>query len=181
MRSKRLHIKIQNRIKRLAESHGFKAEIEQPTPDGTGRVDVGLLRDNLRIACEVTVTTPVAHEMAKLLRLINMHYDHILICSEDAKHLHRIEQKATEELQEQELSRVAFKTFNELTAYFGEFHSPTVQQDKRIKGYRSTVSYTKKSTPRKSGPYETDEGYIYISLINLYEQMRSSSRILSTQ
>ncbi len=47
------HRYLQTLIKQTAEKWGYKAIIEEQTPDGKGRVDVGLERDGKRIAFEI--------------------------------------------------------------------------------------------------------------------------------
>jgi len=57
------HKYIQEVIKRWGEKHGFRVEIEKPVLDGLGSVDVALSKGDLRIACEIVVSTSPEHEL----------------------------------------------------------------------------------------------------------------------
>ena len=56
-RGGRQHKYLQQLIKQLAEERGFRATIEETILDGAGRVDVSLVCDEIRVACQVSVTT----------------------------------------------------------------------------------------------------------------------------
>lgn len=57
------HKAIQDRIKDEAEKLGFRVAVEKEVLDGAGNVDLVLVRDADSIACEVTVTTTIDHEI----------------------------------------------------------------------------------------------------------------------
>lgn len=57
------HRYLQTLIKKMVESRGYVASIEQPTPDGKDRVDVSLERSDKKIAVEICVTTPKEWEL----------------------------------------------------------------------------------------------------------------------
>ena len=50
------HLAIQQTVRETAHDNGWKASIEESLPDG-GQVDVGLQKEGVRIACEVSITT----------------------------------------------------------------------------------------------------------------------------
>jgi hypothetical protein len=52
---------MQQFIKRWAEGMGYRATIEKPLDNGCS-VDVALEKENVSIACEISVTTTSAHE-----------------------------------------------------------------------------------------------------------------------
>ncbi len=47
----------------MAEDKGYRAIVKQPTPDGTGFVDVAIERDGKRIACEISLTSTDDQEL----------------------------------------------------------------------------------------------------------------------
>ena len=83
------HRYIQEYIKKLAEQNGFKAIIEETLPQG-GRVDVSLSRENVKIACEVSVTNTPDYEVKNINKCFEAGYDFVCIVSNSDKHLESI-------------------------------------------------------------------------------------------
>src|SRR4051794_35662312 len=54
---------LQDLVARWAESHGYRAVVEEEIPGGRGKVDVALRTDDFSIACEILVTSTVAQEV----------------------------------------------------------------------------------------------------------------------
>ena len=89
------HRYLQSLIKRMAESRGFKAVIEQPTPDGKGRIDVSLERNARRIACEIARTTTVEWEVHNIKKCLVAGYDTIIVCAKENNSFEKIHKKCT--------------------------------------------------------------------------------------
>ena len=82
-RGGQMHKYLQHLVKRLAEERGFRATIEAPA--GTGQVDVLLERDELRVGCEVSVTTDREHEAENLRKCMRAGFTHIVCISSEKK------------------------------------------------------------------------------------------------
>ncbi|MBF6570861.1 MAG: type IV secretion system DNA-binding domain-containing protein [Candidatus Binataceae bacterium] len=78
------HKYIQHLIKRLAEERGLRAIIEEATIDGRS-VDVVLRSDTTAIACEVSVTTDVEHELQNIRKCVDLGFSRILFVSPDKR------------------------------------------------------------------------------------------------
>jgi hypothetical protein len=65
------HKIIQKRIKEAAECMGFQAVIEKQVPESEKRFDVHLERDGITIACEISFTTTVDHEIGNVSKCLN--------------------------------------------------------------------------------------------------------------
>ena len=72
------HQELQSVIQRMAETYGFLVVIEQNVLDGSGRVDVSLEREGLRIACEVSVTT-TDYELTNIRKCLASGYDLVIV------------------------------------------------------------------------------------------------------
>ena len=94
---KRSHLVIQTYIKKIAEERGFKATLEEPTKDG-GRVDIGLLLNGYRVACEISVTNTPEYEVKNIQKCLNEGFDRAFMISENMKHLHAIRELAVKEI-----------------------------------------------------------------------------------
>lgn len=142
----RLHIRYRRSIKRLAEEFGFRAIIEEQTLDGSGKVDVGLTRYETNIACEVSVTTSVTHEINKIKRLLKMPYQKILMLSPKANHLQNIRSRSKEVFSSEQFKRIAFYSTDECSEFFLEVSGKKPVEVKRRKGYTISRRYVNQNT-----------------------------------
>lgn len=79
-RGGREHVYLQQLIKRLGEERGFRAIIEADASDG--KADILLKRGSLTIACEISISTSVDHEVENLRKCISAKFTRIFfICS----------------------------------------------------------------------------------------------------
>jgi len=75
------HKYLQSLIKRFAEDRGFTVSVEKRVLDGHGHVDVALERDDVSVACEITVSTRLDHEINNLTKCLAAGFDHaVLVC-----------------------------------------------------------------------------------------------------
>jgi hypothetical protein len=149
------HTRLQGDIKEVAQKNGFMAIIEQPTPDGSGKVDVHLERDGLKIACEICVTCPEAHELGNIEKCLNAGYDKVILCSPEKKVLTKVRKLASKNLKKAEWQRVLFFLPDELTAYLKEEAVKAASTAQKIRGYEvkshlKPVSEEKQEAKRRS-------------------------------
>jgi len=81
------HKYLQDLIKQLAEDRGFDVSIEEAVLDGHGYIDVVLARDTLRIACEISITTRVPHEIRNLSKCLAAGFTYAVLLSSDERAL----------------------------------------------------------------------------------------------
>jgi hypothetical protein len=84
------HQAIQKRIKQAAEALGFRSTIEKELPESKRSVDLFLERADQIIACEISITTTVDHEVGNVLKCIEAGHLHIAVICINADHLHKI-------------------------------------------------------------------------------------------
>jgi excisionase family DNA binding protein len=87
------HCELQAVIKRMAESYGFAVEIEKSVLDGAGFVDVSLEKENLKIACEVSVTSTPDYETRNILKCLTAGYNYAFVVVSNQKKLPAINAK----------------------------------------------------------------------------------------
>lgn len=78
-----LHKQFQFMIKEQAILFGWKAKIEERIPHTLGSVDVGLSKEDVKIAVEISVTTHAEHEMGNIRKCLDAGYDYILCVGSD--------------------------------------------------------------------------------------------------
>jgi hypothetical protein len=137
------HRYIQEYIKSVGEARNFKAVFEEPINDKTGKVDVSLLRDELKIACEISVTNTVEYEVQNIMKCLKANYPLIFMISNDSKHLNAIRELAATTINASFHNRVYFVSkdefVNQLDILLAQETQPT---ETRAKGYRVKVTYS---------------------------------------
>jgi hypothetical protein len=135
------HRYLQTLIKHMAEERGYRAVIEEPTSDGLGRVDVGLTRNDEKIACEISVTTNDEHELQNIQKCLKSGYQKIIICAPDKRRLIKIEALVKQNLNEVDQTKVLFFEPDSLFLFFQEQKIESSHKEERVKGYRVKVRY----------------------------------------
>lgn len=133
----REHRYIQVYIKKIAEQRGFKATIEETI--NNGRVDVSLVKDDLKIACEIAVFNSVEYEVKNIQKCLNAGYSFICVVSKDERHLEKIQEKITDGIKNQ--TGIHFFAPNQITEFLDSFVENERREVKRIRGYRVKVNY----------------------------------------
>ncbi|HEY5591310.1 MAG TPA: type IV secretion system DNA-binding domain-containing protein [Paludibacter sp.] len=133
----REHRYLQTFIKKIAEQRGFKASIEETVENG--RIDVSLLKDSIKIACEIAVSNSVEYEVKNIKKCLSANYSEICIISKDDKHLGRIKGKVENEIEDR--SKIHFLTPDQIPEYLDSLTKKEEKEIKRIRGYRVKVNY----------------------------------------
>jgi Type IV secretion-system coupling protein DNA-binding domain/TraM recognition site of TraD and TraG len=135
------HRYLQALTKRMAEQRGYRAIIEEPTPDGKGRVDIGLERDGKKIAVEISVTTNAEQELHNIEKCLGAGYESVVACSPEPKNLAAIRKLTAGALTPEQHAKVRFFGPEGLFLYLDEQIAAESKQEDRVKGYRVKVQY----------------------------------------
>ncbi len=133
------HRELQNRIKQAAQKCGFSATIEQQVQGGKGRIDVALTRDDLRIACEVSVTTKLGHERRNIEKCLAAGYDQVWVTSPDVAQLIKLREGLLPTLPDTTRQRVSFLSEDELMAQLAALTTHSSVSQSRVLGYDVNV------------------------------------------
>ncbi|HWB02963.1 MAG TPA: type IV secretion system DNA-binding domain-containing protein [Verrucomicrobiales bacterium] len=85
------HVLLQDRIKAAAEAQGFRVFVEHGTGSGIESVDLVLLRGNLRIACEVSVSTTIDHEIGNARKCLREDFSIVALVTADVSRRAKLE------------------------------------------------------------------------------------------
>ncbi len=135
------HRYLQSLIKRMAEDRGYRAIIEKPTPDGEGRIDVSVERDEVMIAFEISITTTDEQEIHNIHKCVAAGYGKVIACSPEKRRLEKIRALASKKLTSEEQAKVFFFEPDFLVSFFNDLVPPTVNKEERVKGFRVKVQY----------------------------------------
>jgi len=148
------HRYLQTFIKRMGESRGYKALLEETTPDGKGRVDVHLEKNGKKIACEISVTTNEAWEVHNVEKCLAAGYDEVIVCSKNVKHLQKIRRQIENSLDEEQQKRVYTFGQDEVLAFFDKQMTQESSTETVMKGYRVKVEYNTSSQQETAQKHE---------------------------
>ncbi len=107
------HKYLQSLVKHLAEARGFIVSVEKTVLEGHGYVDVALERDDLSVACEISVTTRVTHEVANLTKCLAAGFNYAVLVSSDTRTL----VNASSLIADSDRERIRFLTPDNLIAF----------------------------------------------------------------
>lgn len=143
------HRYLQSLIKNLAEQSGFKAVLEQMTPDGQGRVDVSLERDRQRMAFEISVTSTEEQETKNIQKCLDAGYDKVVLCSPEKKFLERMKGLVSEKFEPGLQDKILLLQPEELPFFFESEAARQAGGEERVKGYKVKVQYQAVETSEK--------------------------------
>jgi hypothetical protein len=135
------HKYIQQFIKQWAEGMGWRATVEAPVPKGKGSVDVLLTKDGASIACEISITTSVEHEMKNLEKCLAGGFGCVVSVCADERRAEQMESSARFALPPESLARVRFLTVEGLVAFVSEEDAKRASKETTVKGYKVKVNY----------------------------------------
>lgn len=136
----RKHRSLQNFAQTMALQRGFKASIEEETKTG-GRVDVGLIKNELRIAIEISVTNTVEYEVQNIQKCFQEGYTLVYLVSESENHLIAIRKKAKATIDKVLFDKTFFFKPNELGTYLSATEPDKEKPQERVNGWRVKVNY----------------------------------------
>jgi hypothetical protein len=135
------HKYLQQLLKRMAESQGYRATIEQEILGGSGKIDVALERDTEQIACEISVSSTEEHEFENVQKCIAAGYSVVVLLSAEKKVLGRMREFISERLGGEQKDLVHFLTPDEFFSYLEQRQAAAASSEQTIRGYRVKVNY----------------------------------------
>jgi DNA helicase HerA-like ATPase len=133
------HTYLQELVKRWAEEHGFRAVVEETIPGGKESVDIALYRGETRIACEVSVTTPLEYEVGNVEKCLAAGFGTVAVVSLKKKRLEKLGKLLSESLPPEENEKVRLFTPEELLAWLAG--QPAHEEVGVVRGYKVKVRY----------------------------------------
>ncbi len=133
------HRYLQSLVKRMAESKGFLVTIEKAVFGGAGKIDVALEREQLKIACEISVTNEAGYELQNIQKCLAAGYAPVVMISADLRHLDKIRQKAAENLTAKDFARINFLNPEEFHSLLETLETDSSQAAEKVKGFKVNV------------------------------------------
>ncbi len=135
------HKYLQELVRRWAHSKGYKTTIEKPILDGMGSVDVALEKEGCSIACEITVTTTIDHEVGNIRKCLAAGFGHVVLISSDRKAITRARDAVSTSFGEEELKKVRVLTPEDFFAFVESLEAHAAGREEMVHGYKVKVQY----------------------------------------
>lgn len=132
------HTYLQELITRWAQERGFRSVIEEDL-NGAGRVDVALYRDDVRIACEISVSTTPEHEAENVEKCLRASFTWVAVVSTKKRRLENVKKLLSKRLTPEDQAKVIHATPEELLSFLDE--NPYTSEEKVVAGYKVKVRY----------------------------------------
>jgi DNA helicase HerA-like ATPase len=147
-RGGREHKYLQQLVKVLAQERGFRAVIEETIANG--RIDVALHRADLRIACEISVSSNVEDEIEHFVNCFAAGYERVLAISSEPRRLKAIARAARAKMSDAEFSNLSLIGPDEIVQILDGLVPPE-PPEQLVHGYKVKV------TRREITPKEAEE------------------------
>ncbi|MBP7146454.1 MAG: hypothetical protein KBD01_02835 [Acidobacteria bacterium] len=131
------HKFLQQFVAQVGSERGFRSDLELSILAGTGRVDVALMRDDLRIAVEIAITMTPERVAASVTKSLAAGFDRVVVLAPDQNLRRRIEPELAAALGSKERERVHVGGAETLVALLDEVQTPTSSDQPA--GYRLSV------------------------------------------
>jgi len=140
-RGGRQHKYLQQLVKRMAEDKGYRVTIEKPILGGLGSVDVALERDTVTVACEISVTTTVDHEITNIEKCLAAEFTHVVLISPERRFLKTAKTLLVQALGEASVKRVRLFTPEDFLTFLEDLDKNAVHDVTSVRGYKVKVKY----------------------------------------
>jgi hypothetical protein len=131
------HQAIQKRIKAAADELDFQSLIEKPVLDGQGSVDLWLARGALSIACEISISTTIDHEVGNVAKCLKAGIQLVIVICLDDTRLRKIAAGVTGSLGAEMAARVRYFQPDQFIAHLQTLPiEPTEKKPTMRRGYR---------------------------------------------
>jgi excisionase family DNA binding protein len=127
-----LHRQVQLMIKEQAETYGWKAKIEEKIQGSLETVDVGLTKDDLKVAIEISVTTRGEQEIPNIQKCLEAGYDYILCVCPEERNLAAIKIGARKHFTARERERLRFFIPSQVKEFLQSLSSAGIVSEKPV-------------------------------------------------
>lgn len=134
------HQDLQSAIKRMAETYGFSVELEKGVLEGSGNIDVSLQKENLKIACEVSVTT-TDYEINNVSKCLASGYDFVIVICSQTKKIPLLQRKIYDEVSFSQKEQVKVLSLPNFFSFLHEITLPKDAPTKKEKPQGQRISF----------------------------------------
>ena len=102
-------------------------------------IDVLLQREDMRIACEISVSTSGAHELSNIRKCLDAGFDEVVVVSSRKRLLQHLKRRVGESCTTDEQSRIKLLSPQELLSFLDERQPSEQVEEATVAGYTAKV------------------------------------------
>jgi hypothetical protein len=138
------HQAIQKRIKEAADALGFRSVIEKQIGGTQESVDLLLERAGQSIACEISITTTIDHEVGNVAKCLKADFTRVVVICLDEERLRKIRAAVSGSLGPDTSARVEYHQPDSFIASLKALPAPIAKDSETIRqGYKVKISFPK--------------------------------------
>ena len=140
------HKAIQFRVKDAAEKLGFRSVIEKQILDGQGSIDLLVERPDQTVACEISISTTIDHEVGNVAKCFKAGMPKVAVICITEERLSKIRAAVHGSLGSELASRVIYFQPDDFISHLASLHPPTSKtsaEPEVRRGYKIKRSMTK--------------------------------------
>lgn len=135
------HKYLQDLVRRWASSNGWKATVEKNILDGLGSVDVALEREAQSVACEISVSTGIEHEVGNIRKCLAAGFGHVVLIIPERKAVARAKDAVMAALNDDDAKKVRVLPPEDFFEFVGSLDAEVAGREGKVRGYKVKVQY----------------------------------------
>ena len=106
-----------------------------------GSVDVALEREGQSVACEISISTGIEHEIGNIRKCLAAGFGHVALVLPERKAIARARDAVAASLNGEESKRVRVLTPEDFFAFVDSLDAPAAGREENVRGYKVKVQY----------------------------------------
>jgi len=127
-----VHKHLQLMLKEQAELYGWKAVVEERIPRTLESVDVGLTKDDVRVAIEISATSKPEQEIQNIRKCLGADYDYVISVCNDDKSFQSTKKEARKSFTAREKERIRFYLAGQVKEFLSSVAPSRIVSEKGI-------------------------------------------------
>jgi len=161
------HKYLQDLVRRWAASKGWKATVEKNILDGLGSVDVALERDGQSVACEISISTGIEHEVGNIRKCLAAGFGHVALVMPERKAVTKGREAIATALEAADAAKVHVLTPEDFFEFMSYLDAETAGREEKVRGYKVKVQYRAVGDAEEKARKQAISGVILAALKKL--------------
>lgn len=135
------HKYLQDLVRRWASSRDWKVTVEKEILDGLGSIDVALEREGLSVACEISVSTGIEHEIGNIRKCLAAGFGHVVLMLVERKAIVRARDAVMAAIEKENAKKVRVCTPEDFFEFVDSLEAKGAAREGTVRGYKVKVQY----------------------------------------
>jgi hypothetical protein len=135
------HKYLQELVRRWASNKEWKSIVEKEILDGLGSVDVALEREGLSVACEISISTGIEHEIGNIRKCLAAGFGHVVLMLPERKAIANARAAVTSALGDEESKNVHVLSPEDFFTFVNSLEAQAAGREGKVRGYKVKVQY----------------------------------------